>query len=137
MTGDEVEVSHKPKPNYVRVEDNNYVLLLNVELTEDLRQEGYVRELIRRIQQLRKEAGFEVTDRIELYCKADQAINSAIQEHTDYLKTETLARELSTEEVPAEADITSEESLNWEEGDDRFEQSWLNIAEMGPGERLR
>ena len=112
LTADEVEVNHEPKPNYVRVEDNNYVLLLNVELTEELRQEGYVRELIRRIQQLRKEAGFEVTDRIELYCKADQAINGAIQEHTDYLKTETLARELSTEDIPSEADITSEESLN-------------------------
>ena len=112
VTAKEVKLSQDTKPNYVRVEDNNYVLLLNTKLTEELRQEGYVRELIRRIQQLRKEAGFEVTDRIELYCKADKAINGAIQEHTDYLKAETLAQELSTEDIPSEADITSEESLN-------------------------
>ncbi|MFP4508373.1 MAG: isoleucine--tRNA ligase [Candidatus Acetothermia bacterium] len=112
VTDKEVEISQEPKEDYVRVESSDYVLLLNVEMTDELREEGYVRELIRRIQQLRKEAGFEVTDRIELYCQADEDINHAIESHTNYLKSETLTRELSTSELPGEADITSEESLN-------------------------
>ena len=110
----EVEVSYEPDESFVKVENNDYVLLLNVELDEELRQEGYVRELIRRIQQLRKEAGFEVTDRIELFYEADEAIDSAVEKHSDYLRSETLTRNLSSGILPEDPDITSEESLNGE-----------------------
>ncbi len=112
VTGKEVSVSREPKESYVRVEDKDYILLLNVELDPELRQEGYVRELIRRVQRLRKEAGFEVTDRIELYYQADRTIASAIENHSDYLRAETLSRKLQSGDLPAGADITSEESLN-------------------------
>ncbi len=108
----DVEVSYEPDETFVRVEDNDYVLLLDVKLDEELRQEGYVRELIRRIQQLRKEAGFEVTDRIELYYRADEEIVTAVEKHSGYLQEETLARKLTAGDLPEEADAFSEESLN-------------------------
>ncbi len=111
----DVEISYKPGESFVRVEDNDYALLLNTGLDEDLKQEGYVRELIRRVQQLRKEAGFDVTDRIELYYTADEEIDSAVKNHADYLRKETLTQELTSGSLPEEADAFSEEGLNGKE----------------------
>ncbi len=112
---DDVEVSYEPGEDYMEVGDKKYDLLLDLSLDEELLEEGYVRELIRRIQQLRKEAGFEVTDRIELFFKADSTINSAVEKHSAYLMSETLAQDLSLDELPDEVDITKKESLNGKE----------------------
>ena len=115
ITPTDVQISQQPREHYIQVEGNNYVLLLDVTLNQELKEEGYVRELIRRIQQLRKDAGFEVTDRIELFFRADDTINDAIEKHSDYLKSETLAQSLYFESLPDEVDITKKESLNGKE----------------------
>ena len=56
-----------------------------------MRQEGIAREFINRIQNLRKESGFLVTDKINLVIQKHKAINSAIENHKDYIKEQTLA----------------------------------------------
>ena len=67
---------------------------MDVTLTEDLKQEGIARELVNRIQNLRKESGFELTDRIAVQFQKDEHIINAINNNLEYLKTETLTDEL-------------------------------------------
>lgn len=111
----DVDITYEPGEDFMEVEDRSYTLLLDLSLDKELKEEGYVRELIRRIQQLRKEAGFEVTDRIELFFHADNTINKAIERHSDYLKSETLAKEIRLDELPEGLDISKTESLNGQE----------------------
>jgi isoleucyl-tRNA synthetase len=76
---------------YVSETDDSHVVAVNVELTDELRNEGLARELVRRVQNLRKEAGFDVADRIRLSCAATPAMTRAIQAFGDYIRQEVLA----------------------------------------------
>jgi len=109
---DHLEVERRPPEELVKVEDERYVLLLDLSMNEELKNEGYVRELIRRIQQLRKEAGFQVTDRIQLFCRPDRGLRSALEKHSQYLKSEVLADELILDQLPEEVEISSTEKID-------------------------
>jgi isoleucyl-tRNA synthetase len=61
------------------------------ELNEELLNEGLARELIHKIQLMRKEADFDLTDRINVYFQTDEKLKKAIEQNLDYLRTETLA----------------------------------------------
>jgi len=69
---------------------------LDVTLTDDLRKEGLARELVNRIQNMRKESGFEVTDKIKIQVQQQQnsLLEQAINSNEMYIKTETLTEEL-------------------------------------------
>ena len=81
--------------------DGNVFVVLDTEITEDLLDEGYAREFISKIQNLRKESGFEVTDHIEIAYEADEDLNKAIEKFADEIKAETLADKLTNESVDA------------------------------------
>ena len=81
--------------------DGNVFVVLDTEITEDLLDEGYAREFISKIQNLRKESGFEVTDHIEIAYEADEDLNKAIEKFADEIKAETLAEKLTNESVDA------------------------------------
>ena len=74
--------------------DGPFVAALDPHLTEPLRGEGYAREMVNRVQRLRKEAGFQFTDRIALWIAGDGPVLDAIRSHTEYIRAETLARRL-------------------------------------------
>ncbi len=80
-------------------------VVLDTTITPELKQEGYVREVISKVQNLRKETGLEVSDRIELFLSGNELIESVIKSSEDFVKGETLAdtieygRELETEEI--------------------------------------
>jgi len=95
MDKEDVEISKKPAENISMVEEGDICIAIDTVLTEDLIREGQARELVRNIQNLRKEAGFDVDDRIEVYYKADEELKKAICDFEDYLKTETLCVKLS------------------------------------------
>jgi len=77
------------------VEDGGYVVVLNTRLTSDLLQEGLARELIRRIQNLRRMADFALDDRIDIaYAGASDTIDAVLQLFSGYISAETLADEL-------------------------------------------
>jgi isoleucyl-tRNA synthetase len=83
-------------------EATEFTAELDTNITEELRTEGLMRELVRRIQNARKEAGLEVEDRISLLVETESPeIDNAIKIHTQAIKTETLAEEFG--EVPADA----------------------------------
>jgi isoleucyl-tRNA synthetase len=76
-------------------------VVLNTELTPELEAEGTARDLVRAIQQARKDAGLNVSDRIRTTVTASQAVLDALVANTELVKTETLTLELDT--VPAES----------------------------------
>ncbi|HET7609069.1 MAG TPA: DUF5915 domain-containing protein, partial [Gammaproteobacteria bacterium] len=72
-------------------EEAGYLVGLDTTLDDALRREGLARELVRAVQDARKQAGLEVADRIVLTVEGDAAVTAAVAEHRDYLMTETLA----------------------------------------------
>lgn len=71
---------------------------LDITINEDLKKEGIARELVNRIQNLRKESGFEVTDRIDIRMQKDGLVEQAVTSNLNYIKAETLTAELNFEE---------------------------------------
>jgi isoleucyl-tRNA synthetase len=90
---DDVEISAEAVPGLSVASDGPYTVALDITLTEELLQEGLARELISRIQTLRKETGLEVTDRIELHIQRNinERVRSAVQAHAAHILAETLA----------------------------------------------
>jgi len=79
------------RDNLVIEREGNILIALNTHISTELEMEGIAREFINRIQNLRKEAGFEVTDRIDIYYEAPEKIRNAITNLSDYIMAETLA----------------------------------------------
>ncbi len=94
-------------------ENDHFTIGIDPNLTPELEAEGLVRELIRRVQNLRKSAGFEVTDRIVLSCQGSERLNQAIAMFKDYLKQETLAEELKFDSLP-NPEVETELNINRE-----------------------
>ncbi|MFN8256672.1 MAG: isoleucine--tRNA ligase [Bacteroidales bacterium] len=91
----EVEISSQDIPGWLVASNGKLTVALDVTITEALKLEGIAREFINRIQNLRKELGFEVTDKIVLNIEQHPEINDAIREHKDYISVQTLAGELN------------------------------------------
>lgn len=91
ITIDEVIISTRDIPGWLVASENELTVALDVTLTDTLREEGIAREMVNRIQNLRKESGLEVTDRIALKIEKRQALTQALNNNLDYICTETLA----------------------------------------------
>ena len=101
---DEVEVRAEARSGLVGASDGGYLAALQTELTPELVREGLARELVRRVQDLRKQAAFDIADRINMQVSASPDLEQAIREHEDYIMGETLTLELEfTEPVGEEA----------------------------------
>jgi hypothetical protein len=74
-------------------------VVISTELTPELEREGLAREIVHRIQNLRKDAGFEIADRIRVYYSGDDALREALSVHDAYVRNETLAVDV-VESVP-------------------------------------
>ena len=94
LTLDDVEITSQDIEGWLVANEGNLTVALDVTLTEDLKKEGIARELVNRIQNLRKDSGFELTDRIAIQFQKDEQIINAINKNLAYIKTETLADEL-------------------------------------------
>ena len=105
---DEVEVKALAKEGFAVAEEGPYVAALVTELTPELVEEGLAREFVRRVQDLRKSAGLDVADRIELFVDASAGLNSAIEAHRDYITAETLTSNLVLGNPPEAAHIVED-----------------------------
>jgi isoleucyl-tRNA synthetase len=90
LSPDDIQVAVIEKEGVVAVEDKGYVAILDVTISKELEQEGLVRDLVRHIQTLRKEADFNVDDRIEMEIVASEDILKAVETYREYLENETL-----------------------------------------------
>ncbi len=91
---DEVELAYKGKEGAPVESEDGIVVSLDAEVTPELRREGMMREVVRYLQEMRKEAGYEVSDRILILIKSDGELEQAVTEFADTIKQETLADEL-------------------------------------------
>lgn len=94
LEADEVAVGFEGKEGFDVQGEDGFVVVLDTTITEDLKHEGYAREIIRHIQEMRKKAGYEVYERIYLQVKAQGEFDEAVTKFADYIKKETLAVEL-------------------------------------------
>lgn len=90
----DVEITSQDIEGWLVASQGALTVALDVTLTEDLKKEGIARELVNRIQNLRKDSGFELTDRIAVQFQKDEQIINAINKNLEYIKTETLTDEL-------------------------------------------
>ena len=105
ITADDVLVTRSPKEGLVVASEGAVVVGLETALTPELIAEGLAREFVSHVQSMRKEADFEVTQRIALTVEADDEMRSALEAHAQYVKGETLA--LSLEFAACDADEVS------------------------------
>ncbi len=90
----DVEITSQDIEGWLVANEGALTVALDVTITEDLREEGIARELVNRIQNLRKDSGFEVTDRIDVKLRKDDQIAQAVKRNLEYIKTETLTENL-------------------------------------------
>ena len=114
LTPEDYEIISQDMPGWLVASDGALTLALDIEVTDALRREGTARELVNRIQNIRKDSGFEVTDKVyvSIWAEGDalKEITDCLQEYTNYIAAQTLALsvELSSEKEGAE--------VAWDEG---------------------
>jgi isoleucyl-tRNA synthetase len=91
---EDVEITSQDIEGWLVANEGALTVALDVTISDDLRKEGIARELVNRIQNLRKDSGFEVTDRIDVLLQKDDKILNAVKNNITYIKAETLTEEL-------------------------------------------
>ena len=98
LTQDDVEISSQDIPGWLVANANGITVALDITITDELRKEGIARELVNRIQNLRKDSGFEVTDKIKVQLMRNGVLEEAIIANETYIKSETLTELLVFED---------------------------------------
>jgi len=111
----EVQIEEKDKEGFAVESENEYKVALGTELTESLKDEGFARELVNRIQNMRKAAGFEVMDRIELDIRSTERLYKALNRFEEYIRKETLADMITRSGKPG--DLSEEMDINGEKAE--------------------
>lgn len=103
VTPADFEITSEDMPGWLVSTEGKLTVALDITLTDELRAEGAARELINRIQNIRKESGFEVTDKIRVEIEAKPAVEQALAGFSDYIAAQTLAVEVKAATAPAGA----------------------------------
>ncbi len=98
LTLEDVEIISEDIPGWLVANEGSITVALDINITEALRQEGVARELINRIQNIRKESGFDVTDRIHVTLEKHQVIDKAVTNYKQYIGSQTLAEQIELTE---------------------------------------
>ncbi|HCQ14514.1 isoleucine--tRNA ligase [Flavobacterium sp.] len=94
LTSEDVEISSQDIPGWLVANANGITVALDITISPELKQEGIARELVNRIQNIRKDSGFEVTDKIKVELQRSGELEEAINNNEDYIKSETLTENL-------------------------------------------
>lgn len=113
LTEDDLLIDMAQTEGYVSESDNKVTVALDTNLTPELVEEGFVREVISKIQTMRKEAGFEATDHINVYQDANDRIAEILKKHADTIKEEVLANHIMLGEMGG---FVKEWNINGEKG---------------------
>ncbi len=122
------EISSEDMPGWLVATEGQLTIALDIQISDDLRKEGIARELINRIQNLRKDSGFEVTDKIEVAIFADETarkeIGSSLEGYKEYIAAQTLAVSIDLESI-ADAPAGAAD-VEWDEGELRIVLKKIN-----------
>lgn len=121
ITPEDIHIINENKEGMVVASENDLTVALDITLSEALRYEGIAREFVNRVQNMRKEAGFDVTDRIQIFLQASDKMRAAIDKQSDYIKNETLCESLNIAEKGG--DFLKE----WEIDEEAI---WVGIAKI-------
>ncbi|OQB30461.1 MAG: Isoleucine--tRNA ligase [Bacteroidetes bacterium ADurb.Bin174] len=108
ILADDVEIFTEDMPGWLVTNDGKLTVALDITVTDDLLREGIARELVNRIQNLRKSSGFEITDKIKIEIVKHDAINEAVENFGEYIASQTLAssiRLVDSIDSPVELDL--------------------------------
>ena len=95
ITTADVEIISEDMPGWNVASEGRVTVALDITVTEELRKEGVARELIKRIQNYRKTAGFEVTDRIQIVFEPNENTNTVVEQYKDYIAGQVLATSIT------------------------------------------
>jgi isoleucyl-tRNA synthetase len=98
LTLEDVEIASQDIEGWLVANSNGITVALDITISEELKLEGIARELVNRIQNIRKDSGFEVTDRIKVHLQKNAALEKAVEANEAYIKSETLTEILVFEE---------------------------------------
>lgn len=105
----DVEIRSESAEGLAVHSENGLTVALDIRITDALKLEGLAREFVNRVQNMRKNAGFDVVDRIDIYCESDAELQKAIEAQADYVRNETLAntitRDLALAQIKEEWEI--------------------------------
>jgi isoleucyl-tRNA synthetase len=121
ITKDDVEILSEEIKGWLVESENGLTVAIDTTLTEDLVKEGFAREFINRVQRMRKDAGLEVVDRINVYYRGTEKLTEALNKFTSTIKAETLALDLSSKFSPGEH--SAQWDINGEKCDIRVERA--------------
>ncbi len=105
LLSEEVEVRTRPKEGYVLAEEQGIVVGVSTVVTEELKREGLARDIVRRIQNQRKDAGFDISEQIETYYESGLKLTEVFNTHRDYIATETLSTSIHKSKPPKDAHV--------------------------------
>jgi isoleucyl-tRNA synthetase len=113
VTPADFEITSEDMPGWLVASEGKLTVALDITVTDELRREGVARELINRIQNIRKESGFEVTDKIKVEIEAKELVAGAIEQFASYIASQTLATEVKAAAAPqgeivAQSDVDDE-----------------------------
>ena len=109
---EDFQITSEDMPGWLVATEGSFTIALDIQISEDLRREGIARELVNRIQNLRKDSGFEVTDRISVGIEKKEEISDSLSKFNEYVCSQTLAKKIETVEGLKEgADV------EWGEGE--------------------
>ena len=99
---DDIEIQRQEKEDMVVAVDNNLCVGLDIHLDQELISEGRAREFVNRVQNMRKDAGLDVADRIRVWLKGSSAVEESVETYTEYIAAETLTTDLQVGPLPDE-----------------------------------
>lgn len=102
---EDAEITSQDIPGWLVLTENKLTVALDITVTDELLKEGLARELVNRIQNLRKENGFEVTDRIDIAIETQASMANTLQTYGDYIKNQVLANSLTQTDTLQDAHI--------------------------------
>ncbi|MBQ8366898.1 MAG: isoleucine--tRNA ligase [Alistipes sp.] len=103
VTAADFDITSEDMPGWLVASEGKLTVALDITITEELRREGVARELVNRIQNIRKDSGFEVTDKIRVEIEATAATTAAVESFAEYIAQQTLALEVKAVATPAGA----------------------------------
>ena len=104
----DVDIISEDIPGWLVANNGPVTIALDVTVTPELKREGIAREIVNRVQNIRKQSGFEVTDRISLIFSSSEATDEALREHADYISRQVLANSLDIATVDPAAEGVSQ-----------------------------
>ena len=113
LSGDDLEIVSEGIEGWLVGQENTVTVALDTAISDELRTEGLAREAINRIQNMRKDAGYDVTDRISVRYTGSQGMETALEQHGEWVRNETLSLEFESAANP-DGELISEFDINTE-----------------------